>query len=362
MDIRKALKIIQQTKLLTANRYVVLTVLGHIYRRYVSKDSLLINGVEISIDYRCNQRCRHCSAYKFDKMREGKEKMTFEQITSIIDQVKQLGGYIVCLVGGEPTLREDLIDIVKYVRSKKMASIIITNGTVINEEGIKDLKAAGLFGALVSLNGVGQSHDEFVGLKNAYAKATNTLRLFKKNKIFTKIALVPTHRMLHSGDLDKLISLANEMDISIKFNLPMPVGRLEGEGVSEVLDESELSLIDDMVQNNSNMTTDMIFGKYGKRCPAGNTAIYITEYGDAVPCTFIHISYGNVKNESIKEIVKKMRKSPYFYNIYHTKCIAARDDYCIQNILKPVWESNKYPLAVEEHPLFNRAENGDRSL
>lgn len=362
MDIRKALKIIRQTKLLTTNRYVAMTVLRHIFRRYVSKDSLLINGVELSIDYRCNLRCRHCSAYKFDKMREDKEKMTFKQITSIIDQVKELGGYIVCLVGGEPTLRKDLNDIVGYVRSKKMACIIITNGTVLNDEGIKDLKTAGLFGALVSLNGVGQSHDEFVGSKNAYAKATNTLRLFKMNGVFTKMALVPTHSMMRSGDLDKLLALADEMDISVKFNLPMPVGRLEQEGVSEVLDESELRVIDEMVRNNSNVTTDMIFGKYGKRCPAGNTSIYITEYGDVVPCTFIHISYGNVNEKSLKEIVAKMRKSPYFNDIYHRHCVAARDEYCIKNILRPVWDSNKYPLAVEEHPLFDRKDLGNRSL
>lgn len=362
MDIKKLLNILRQTKLLTSNRHVLWTVLRHVLRRYILRDNTLVNGVELSIDYRCNLRCRHCSAYKFDKMREGKEELSLEQIKSIVDQVKELGGYIVCLVGGEPSLRKDLVDIVKYIRLRKMAAIIITNGTVLNEEGIKKLKGAGLFGALVSLNGVGGAHDDFVGSKNAYTKAMNTLQTFKKHRIFTKMALVPTHRMIKSGDLAKLIALAHEMDISIKFNLPMPVGRFEEEGLSELLTDTELSMVDDMVRKNGNLTTDMIFGKYGKRCPAGNTAIYITEYGDVLPCTFIHISYGNVNDQSLREIVQKMRRSPYFNNIYHSECVAARDDYCIQKILKPIWESDKYPLLVEEHPLYNMKELGDGSL
>ncbi|MBD3196958.1 MAG: radical SAM protein [Candidatus Lokiarchaeota archaeon] len=84
---------------------------------------------------RCNQKCIHCAAEVMEK----REELTTDQWIHIIENVEQTlrergrrGCYI--WFGGEPTLRKDLKDLIKYCGEKGYYQAISTNGMLFDEE------------------------------------------------------------------------------------------------------------------------------------------------------------------------------------------------------------------------------------
>ena len=68
----------------------------------------------------------------------------------IVDELYEMGAKWFGLSGGEPLLREDLIEIVKSVDDRSTA-FMFTSGYGLTEEKAKELKKAGLFGVMISL-------------------------------------------------------------------------------------------------------------------------------------------------------------------------------------------------------------------
>ena len=97
-------------------------------------------------------------------------------------------------------------------------------------------------------------------------------------------------------------------------------------------------------------TTDHEVGRNSTGCPAGVEKVYITPYGDVIPCPFIHVSFGNVKDSSLLEIVDKMRNVQYF-NKYQKICIAAEDPFFQKNVLSRL-DTFNCPLPVPHKKVF----------
>ncbi|PKN59616.1 MAG: hypothetical protein CVU53_07285, partial [Deltaproteobacteria bacterium HGW-Deltaproteobacteria-11] len=49
---------------------------------------------------------------------------------------------------------------------------------------------------------------------------------------------------------------------------------------------------------------------------------YLTPYGDIIPCPFIHVTFGNVRSQSIAEIRGKALRHKWLRK-YHSVCIGA---------------------------------------
>lgn len=93
----------------------------------------------LDITHRCNMNCEFC----FDKTPgiEDEEEPTLEEIKSI---VSGFGGSFVHLSGGEPTLRNDLPQIIEMINEMGYRVILMTNGLKLDEDYIRMLKEHGL--------------------------------------------------------------------------------------------------------------------------------------------------------------------------------------------------------------------------
>jgi cyclic pyranopterin phosphate synthase len=106
-----------------------------------------VTNLRLSITPRCNLDCFYCHA-------EGevhpREELSLEEIQEILRVGAKFGIRSVKFTGGEPLLRNDILDIVRAVPDGIEASLT-TNGTLL--EGLAhDLKAAGLSRVNVSLD------------------------------------------------------------------------------------------------------------------------------------------------------------------------------------------------------------------
>ena len=118
---------------------------------------------------RCNLKCVHCYAQAVDP--SGKDEISTEQGKAIIDDLAAFGAPVMLFSGGEPLVREDLVELAKHAVSKGMRAVISTNGTLITREKAKELKEIGLSYVGISLDGGREVHDRFRGVTGSFDRA-----------------------------------------------------------------------------------------------------------------------------------------------------------------------------------------------
>lgn len=126
--------------------------------------------------WQCNQKCIFCYAagQEMAKVFE----LSTEQWKEAIDKLEKARVPMVTFTGGEPTMRQDIAELVGY--AKRMVTRLNTNGVNLTPELVKQLKAAGLDSIQVTLYShnqdihnslVGSEHfaDTIEGIRNAVA-------------------------------------------------------------------------------------------------------------------------------------------------------------------------------------------------
>ena len=100
-----------------------------------SPDSLVLH-----LTSRCNQHCSFC--YAMANERGNRYELSKKDIEK---NLKQFKGEWVLLSGGEPTVRDDIFDVIKIIKKMKFKALLCTNGKkLVDEEYVKKLKDAGL--------------------------------------------------------------------------------------------------------------------------------------------------------------------------------------------------------------------------
>ena len=87
---------------------------------------------------------------------------------------------------------------------------------------------------------------------------------------------------------------------------------------------------------------------YGaSRCRSGKEKLHITAYGDVMPCTFIPISFGNIRKEKLKVIRERMLNFP-FISENNPMCIPSTHKGYNEYIRGRLSSSAKVPIPYEE--------------
>jgi radical SAM protein with 4Fe4S-binding SPASM domain len=108
--------------------------------------------------------------------------MTTDQVKRVLDAIVDDARVpTVSFTGGEPTLRPDLAELVRYARGRRLRTNLITNGIACAEDGAAErLAEAGLDSAQVSLEAAdAATHDAVVGRAGAWERTVEGLRRLK---------------------------------------------------------------------------------------------------------------------------------------------------------------------------------------
>jgi sulfatase maturation enzyme AslB (radical SAM superfamily) len=157
------------------------------------------NEVSWLITNQCNLRCMHCGNTSRAKL---ENEMSKDECFDFIDQCAELNVFVLNISGGEPFLKENLFEILSYARKKNIEVGITTNGTLIDNEIIHDIKKIDPFNVHVSLDGIGKVHDDFRNEAGVFNLVENCIKLFQKNKISFGITTSITKKNFH--DLDNV--------------------------------------------------------------------------------------------------------------------------------------------------------------
>jgi uncharacterized radical SAM superfamily Fe-S cluster-containing enzyme len=185
----------------------------------------------IEVTNRCNLSCRFCFA---DAQAGGESDLSLETIRKMYQRVMATsGGCNIQLSGGEPTLRDDLPEIIAMGHEIGFPFIQVnTNGIRIGEdEGyLKALKEAGLNSVFLQFDGT--RDDIFKKLRGKNLLGTKIKALENLKKYNLGVVLVPTLVSgVNDNDIGNLIDFAKEWIPTVKgihFQPASYFGRIPG--------------------------------------------------------------------------------------------------------------------------------------
>lgn len=282
--------------------YVFNTALGEAFRTRTI-GALGLRVVEISLTDRCQCRCRHCFAATQKPLPE-RDELSTEEIKAIVDDLSQLGVTEVCFSGGEPLLRRDILEIIAFTHSKGLVARLITNGILLNEQMVNDLKHAGLNWCSLSIDSPkSEVHDTFRRYSGCYNKAVEGLKLLVKYKIPCSIITVARKELLYSGELEQIVQMGQAIGVTVmRLNFPVPIGRFINQD-NQTLNLEEREKVRELLRYGNVV---MEAPSEGTKCTAAVTKVNVLPNGNVTPCVFVPLSYGNIREKRFSEIWKSM--------------------------------------------------------
>lgn len=137
--------------------YIPPPSIGHQEYTYLLKDSYESDTAKVAPIYallkvtdRCQSRCVYCSHAGENKLNG---EPSTKKIKDIIDQLAALGVVSINFSGGEPLLRQDLPELVKYAGDQGLYTILLTNGLLLQKRAF-ELRDKGLGMLIVSVDSV----------------------------------------------------------------------------------------------------------------------------------------------------------------------------------------------------------------
>lgn len=286
------------------------------FDRFLSLAPLIREGktapisCHISITQRCNFDCWHCSNWYRDEV----EDMPFDLLMDTIARLQDMGNCLIGLTGGEPTLREDLEDIIKGIVPRSTV-LLFTNGSNVTEERAKSLKKAGLFSIAISLDHYEpERHNNVRGHDKAFEIATQAIKASEKAGLYTIAAAVPTREMIQNNEVPKFYDFCRDLGVhEIRVLAPIPTGRIVGQrterwcGTDEQQQMWEYAKKLNLDKNYPRITEFSYLESEGiLGCTAGTFHMFIETDGTVTPCDMIPLSFGNIKDEGIERSYELM--------------------------------------------------------
>jgi radical SAM protein with 4Fe4S-binding SPASM domain len=264
---------------------------------------------------KCNLKCPHC--YINATTEELKDELTTEESKNLIDQICEVSRPLLILSGGEPLLRPDVYEIIRYGASKGLKMGLGSNGSLIDATAAKRLKDAGIETVSISLDShIPEQHDEFRGVSGSWEKAVGAIKALQENGVMVQVNTTLTHQ--NYDQIDDIMSLAESIGVE-NFHLffLVPTGRgVKIEDISPAKYENMIkttfakvakhklnvrpSCAPQFMRIAKDMGLDM--SRWIRGCLAGLYYCRIYPNGDVTPCPYLPIKLGNIREKSFKEI------------------------------------------------------------
>ena len=164
----------------------------------------------VSVLYSCNSRCKTCNIWKKEA-----NNLTLSEYELIFKKIGKKP-YWVTISGGEPFLRKDLVDIIKiiYKHSRPKILNIPTNGlltTTIIDSVYRIAKNSPKTQIIInlSIDGIGDQHDDIRQVPGNYEKVMDTYKKLKKIKLPN--LSIGIHTVISKHNVETFSGIANTL-------------------------------------------------------------------------------------------------------------------------------------------------------
>lgn len=244
----------------------------------------------------CNLRCRSCYLSNFSN--PGPNPVAARVIAK---QIVESGIFYVCLLGGEPLLRNDLEEIIEQLRIAGVFVKIISNGQQLTLDRARVFATIGLNQIEISFDGFSLSSHQFSRGKGTFQRALSAVRHAQQAGI-PRIAIVWT---IHTGNFHELTLLPSFIrSIGVRecyISLFKKTG-LQGSSVTvDPLTPSTIQELRKQVQQWKQVFPELTI-TVATGCSCGRTSMVIGSNGDVRTCSFQYLNMGNLFQTHLKDI------------------------------------------------------------
>ena len=194
-----------------------------VYPKIVDKHNRSFNYLRLAVNEYCNLRCIYCMPEEGLPLRNKNELLSTKEIKKLIKISEQLGVSKIRFTGGEPLLRKDISELVKYaVNLNGIKSVNLTTNGILLNKYLKDLQLAGLSGINISLDTL--RSDRFIKItrRNNLRRVLDNIQLAIKSNIPSIKINVVAMRDFNHDELMDFVNLTIENDITVRFIELMP--------------------------------------------------------------------------------------------------------------------------------------------
>lgn len=143
----------------------------------------------------CNQACAFCSARR---PAERRDFIVAPAVKKRIEAAITEGAREVVLTGGEPTMRRDLADLVRFTKSRGVTRVVVeTNAALVTNDVAQSLASSGLDTARVHLPAFGPEADAITQDDGGFVATVDGLRALAAARINVEIAVPIVATNLH---------------------------------------------------------------------------------------------------------------------------------------------------------------------
>jgi radical SAM protein with 4Fe4S-binding SPASM domain len=284
--------------------------------------------MDLALTFRCQNDCIHCYTGGPHETLE----LTTVQWKIVIDKLSDVGVFILTFTGGEPTLREDLPELLLYAQNKGIVTGLISNGRKLKDRAYLDLlEKSGLDFIQITLeshkpdvhNSMTASAGSWVetvkGIQNAvqskiYVSTNTTLSKHNAADFLTTVDYIKSlgvdafscNSLIYSG---KAPAASNEFALSIEeLNALLP----------QIRDKAHLVGLKFLWYTPTQYCqfNPVQLGLGVKSCTAAMINACVGPNGDVYPCQSYFESLGNILTEPWEKIwrhpiAEKLRKREY---------------------------------------------------
>jgi MoaA/NifB/PqqE/SkfB family radical SAM enzyme len=284
------------------------------YRRFVNEHLLARadgpSHAQVGVTNDCPQRCAYC----YNKGRSG-EVMDTSTIIRVIADLKSLGVFWLGLTGGEPLLNPDLVRIVESAGGDCSVKLF-TTGSTLTPELAAALRDAGLFSVSVSLDHWRKDeHDRARGTPGAFRDALKAIEVFKNvGGLHVGVSAVLSRDMILRGEVEELLSFLIGLEVHEAWLSEVKPSVQSFWDKKLVITEEErrgLVALQDRYNRDGRITVNYLGHFEGREhfgCNAGHKMVYVDAFGEVSPCVFVPMTFGNVRERSVREIIAGLRR------------------------------------------------------
>lgn len=275
----------------------------------------------------CPLNCLGC--YSDDITRNKRSFLDFETICDVLKQLKNLGLQSLVISGGEPLLRRDIVNIVKYAKEKaKIPYVVILTSGVTLRQPLADELAKYIDELSISIDGYDEENQTFLRDKGIFYKIQKAIEIAKEAS-FKKIRVLPTLHKKNYNNTQNYLEYAKKHNVGISFSLlTVPPDDylkdwiLDDEDLTE-LGRSTLSIGENIgiINSNEPLSISDYHINVCEKCGIGDIIISIASDGSIYPCHMCHtneLKIGHVLEDSIAEVINNSRESFAQYGVDDT--------------------------------------------
>ena len=311
--------------------------------RRIPREKRRIRSILFHTHYKCNLNCAHC--YEKNFTNTDSNPLSLEEKKRIITDCLREGALAFDFVSGESSIDPDLSKLVQACKPHKTYITLATNGYDLSTDRIRSFSDVGIDKLNVSLDSwFAHEHDAMRRKEGAYRNAFRTISSCKRLGMGIQATTVVYRDSTKSDGFKKLVEYAIKNRIRLTFKAAVPLGKWEAH-YDNLISEDDKRIMFSLHREYPFLTRTCIPNR-GSVCPAFDTLLTVTAYGDVLPCNTIHISYGNLRNDRLSYIIKRGRSSDIYLKRFKG-CPPAESYDFIQSALSKTYGAYPYPAKAE---------------